>query len=179
LHHLFEFQLVHDLALSVTEHAATVSRMQMVSMSIISLLIGAVPAYLLYFSQKWDPRKIYDRSSLLRGIHTFLWQRWYINSFYEWFFVRGTQRLASFVADRIEEIVDPALNRGVPAVVLGLSRFSDWFDRRGIDGVLDGTAYRVMDTGRVLAGIQTGRLQEYLALATVIILVVFASFWFL
>jgi len=179
LHHIFKTQLVHDLALSITEHTASFSRMQMISMSICSILIGVIPAYFLYFSQKWDKMNIYNRSMFLRMIHTFLWQRWYINSFYEWFFVRGTLRVSSFVANKIEEIVDPALNRGVPAVVLGLSRFSDWFDRRGIDGVLDGTAYRVMDTGKVLAGIQTGRIQDYLALATIILLIICAGFWFL
>ena len=179
LHHLFHGQLVHDLALSVTEHVASFSRASMVSMSIASILIGAVPAYLLYFSRRWDGKAIYDRSTFLRAIHTFLWQRWYINSFYEWLFVRGTPRVAAFVANRIEEIVDPALNRGLPAVVLGLSRVSDWFDRRGIDGVLDGTAYRVMDTGKVLAGMQSGRIQEYLALATIIVLIVCSGFWLL
>ncbi len=178
LHDLFKIQLVTDLGLSVQEHVPDFSKSLMVALSLISILIGAIPAYFLYFAQKWDPR-VYRRSAFLRAAHAFLWQRWYINSFYEWAFVKGTMRTCRIVADRIEEAVDSSLNRHTPSGVFGLARISDWFDRKGIDGLLDGTAYRVLDAGRALAGIQTGKIQEYLAVATVVVLVVFAVFWFI
>jgi len=41
------------------------------------------------------------------------------------------------------------------------------FDRQGIDTVVDGTACATRDLGRAAARMQTGRLQDYLAMAVV------------
>lgn len=49
--------------------------------------------------------------------------------------------------------------------LMDMAAGSSWFDRKGIDTVVDGTAYTVRNIGRSGAKIQTGRLQDYLALA--------------
>ncbi len=56
---------------------------------------------------------------------------------------------------------------------------SSWFDRKGIDTVVDGTAYTVRNIGKTGAKIQTGRLQDYLGLAVVIALCVYGLVWYL
>ena len=53
-----------------------------------------------------------------------------------------------------------------------------WFDKKGIDTVVDGSAYTVRNAGRVGAKVQNGNLQDYLALAAVLALCVFGLVWY-
>jgi multicomponent Na+:H+ antiporter subunit D len=48
------------------------------------------------------------------------------------------------------------------------------FDRKAIDGVVDGTAYSVMNFGSVVKKMQTGKIQTYIALS---LLILFAILW--
>lgn len=52
------------------------------------------------------------------------------------------------------------------------------FDVKAIDGLVDGSAYGVRGIGRGLAKAQTGRIQDYLALAVLLGLGIFAVIWF-
>ena len=63
--------------------------------------------------------------------------------------------------------------------LLNVADLSKWFDVKGIDTVVDGTAYTVGGTGKGLAKVQTGRIQDYLTWATVLGLAIFALVWFL
>ncbi|EPR43616.1 NADH/Ubiquinone/plastoquinone (complex I) [Desulfovibrio sp. X2] len=53
---------------------------------------------------------------------------------------------------------------GLRALLSG-GRFTSWFDVKGIDGVVDGTAYTTRSVGERAATVQTGRLTDYLGLA--------------
>lgn len=54
---------------------------------------------------------------------------------------------------------------------------TDVFDRRAIDGVVDGAAYNTREAGRGTALAQTGRLNDYFAGAVVVGLIVFVVVW--
>lgn len=62
--------------------------------------------------------------------------------------------------------------------LLGAAGISAWFDKAAIDGVVDGTAINVRRLGQAATGAQTGQLQDYLALALIVGLGVFALVWF-
>jgi multicomponent Na+:H+ antiporter subunit D len=63
--------------------------------------------------------------------------------------------------------------------LLGLGHATNVFDGKVIDGVLDGSAQAVReDGGAAVAGIQTGRLQDYLAAAVALGLLIFVIVWF-
>ncbi|WP_027722265.1 Na(+)/H(+) antiporter subunit D [Maridesulfovibrio zosterae] len=62
--------------------------------------------------------------------------------------------------------------------LMDLAAGSSWFDRNGIDTVVDGTAYTVRNIGRTGAKIQTGRLQDYLGLAVFIALCIYGLVWY-
>lgn len=177
LYELFKVQLVYDLGLSVQDFSPNFPKILVVVLSIGSVIIGAVPAYMFYFSKKWDVNAIYEKYKVVRLIHIFLWNRWYINSFYNWFFVRGIMNSARTVADKIEVAVDSAINKKIPAGVFAIAKITNWFDQKGIDGVVDGTAYKVQDTGQAISKIHTGKIQEYLALAVIIALAVSGLIW--
>jgi len=62
-------------------------------------------------------------------------------------------------------------------VMMATARGASIFDRKGIDTVVDGTAYSVRGFGRFSSWLETGRLQDYLAWMTVAALVLFAIVW--
>lgn len=177
LYDLFKVQLVYDLGLSVQDFTPNFPKMIVVMLSIGSVIIGAVPAYMFYISRKWDVNALYEKYKIIQLIHIFLWNRWYINSFYNWFFVRGIMNSARIVADKIEVAVDSAINKKIPAGVFGIAKLSNWFDQKGIDGVVDGTAYKIQDTGQTISKIHTGRIQEYLGLAVIIAIAASGIIW--
>ncbi|SPD72209.1 NADH/Ubiquinone/plastoquinone (Complex I) [uncultured Desulfobacterium sp.] len=61
--------------------------------------------------------------------------------------------------------------------IMGAAFGTRWFDVKGIDTVVDGSAYTVRGIGRISARLQTGRLQDYLAWASVAALVIYAVVW--
>jgi multicomponent Na+:H+ antiporter subunit D len=61
--------------------------------------------------------------------------------------------------------------------LLAAARGAGIFDRKGIDTVVDGTAYGVRDAGRWATRLQTGRLQDHLAWMTIAALLVFFAVW--
>lgn len=63
--------------------------------------------------------------------------------------------------------------------LLAIAKASSWFDKKAIDGVVDGTALTVRHVGRTTTLAQTGQLQNYLAAALIVGLIVFALGWFL
>jgi multicomponent Na+:H+ antiporter subunit D len=61
--------------------------------------------------------------------------------------------------------------------MLVFAKVSRLFDEKAIDGVVDGTAYGVLGAGGRLAKFQTGKLSDYIGLALVIGVGVFAIFY--
>ncbi len=62
---------------------------------------------------------------------------------------------------------------------MGIALGSVWFDRRAIDGVVDGSARTVRGIGGLGARTQNGSLQDYLGLAAFLALCVFGLVWYL
>jgi multicomponent Na+:H+ antiporter subunit D len=65
------------------------------------------------------------------------------------------------------------------AALMATARGTNVFDKKGIDTVVDGTAYGVRGVGRISSRLQTGRLQDYLAWMVMGALMVFAVVWWL
>jgi multicomponent Na+:H+ antiporter subunit D len=63
--------------------------------------------------------------------------------------------------------------------LLGTARASSWFDKKGIDTVVDGAAYGVREVGRSTTRVQTGRLQDYLAWMPIILFGICVLVWWL
>lgn len=82
--------------------------------STLMIIIGAVPAYRLYIKSKVAPERIVEKSSLLRGLYTFLWNRWYIDAFYNKVFVEPSIKLGRLIQQYFETPLDKAINDGIP-----------------------------------------------------------------
>jgi len=113
--HAFEHTLEHlHLPIVHAEHA--MPHWIVPLMSVVSVVIGIVPAYLFYFSGKLDPKSIVENNSLLKMLHKFFWNRWYIDSFYFMFFVGGITKLYTFVPKYIESPLDKFFHKIIPSI---------------------------------------------------------------
>lgn len=117
LHGTFGLNLTEQIHLP-THHAGTQFPHLFVPMlSVVSVLVGAIPAYFLYVSGKADPKRIVERYSLIRIFHRFFWERWYIDSLFNRIFARGTVDLANKVPPVIEDPWDKAVHKILPALI--------------------------------------------------------------
>ncbi|MBE0517094.1 MAG: NADH-quinone oxidoreductase subunit L [Methanophagales archaeon] len=120
LHEGFGYTLVEKLHLPV-EHATEMPHLLVPLLSVISVVIGIVPAYLLYFSGKLDPAGMLEKHASLKMLHKFFWNRWYIDRFYYMFFVGGMTELFTRVPKYIENPLDKLYHEKVPAGLIALS----------------------------------------------------------
>ena len=93
------------------------------ALSAVMLVVGGIPAAVLYVSRKANAKEIVERSPVLKAFHTFLWNRWYINPFYYKVFVDGVLALKDWLFKWFETlIVDGGFNRAVPYVATKIYR---------------------------------------------------------
>ncbi len=89
--------------------------------STLMIVIGAIPAYRYYLSSKAQPENILPKTGLARSIYNFLWNRWYIDTFYTKVFVEPSIRLGCIIQRYIEDPMNQAVNVGIPDVFNRLS----------------------------------------------------------
>ncbi len=117
LTHNFTVNLTESLHLPVLpqhEHAFNY-HLLVTCLSIGGILAGAVPAWLIYGSHKI--KLTLAPKSILNELYVLFWRRWYIEPFYNWIFIKGTLKLADFVALRIENNFDTIVHRKLPFLV--------------------------------------------------------------
>lgn len=87
-------------------------------LSVMSILLGAIPAYMIFISRKWDPKAIVEGNSILQSFHQFFWNRWYIDAFYLKFIMNGTLKLGNIVGYKIEQSFDNLAHTKIPGFVV-------------------------------------------------------------
>lgn len=86
------------------------------------ILIGLVPAYRLFISHRMNPETVVSSHSSLRAIHNFLWNRWYMEAFYNRVFLRTGLWLKAFAIRFVENPLDRLLNVKVPGFFESLNK---------------------------------------------------------
>ena len=174
------------------------------AVSVGMFLLGAYPAYRLYIKKNLEPAKIIDSYGSLKFLHRFLWNRWYIDRFYNRVFIGGTMATRGPVANSVERSMDRALNeivpkgflsmRGptvrfierpldrlfnemVPKITVVFSEIGRKFDEYVIDGIANGIASSGKVLSRAARRIQTGVTEEYV-FAYIVGAVILALFLF-
>lgn len=117
MHDLFGANLTVHASLPVTEHVNAYPSFLVPLLSVVLVLTGAIPAYLFYISRRWDVDKVFRRSNLVKLLHIFLWERWFIDKFYNWFIVGGITKIAELVAQITEPVLDALVHQKMPRVV--------------------------------------------------------------
>lgn len=90
---------------------------------------------------------------------------------------RFVMAIARVIADKIDQWWTEFYARVGLKGFLAIAAGSSWFDKKAIDGVVDGTALGVRAVGEKVTRVQTGKIQDYLASAMIFGLIVAAVVW--
>ena len=105
----------------------------------------------------------------------------YLNLDFDWFYRligRVTMKAVCWPVSKVDDVWTEVYRTVGLKALIGAGDGTSWFDKKGIDTVVDGSAYTVRNVGRVGAKAQTANLQDYLAFAAVLGLGIFALVWY-
>ncbi len=187
LHDYFTGHLATTLAFELAHIDTTVALI-----SIGMVFLGIVPAYFIYIKQQFSAAEM-GRNPIIAGLHKFLTNRWYINAFYYKVFVYGTIRVFKTILDKFElGIIDRshyvfaekaidaarvsskgletrgfnALSYFIATLGITLSKVSNFIDVRIVDGIINGIAGTGKKLSNAFGKLQTGIVEQYVALMT-------------
>ena len=130
-----------------------------------AFLVGFVIAILIY------RRGLATAESIKRAagpLHTLLERKYYIDEIYDIVWVKGCLLLAAIARFVDTWIVDMIFNLAASIT----ERFAAFcgliLDNQGVDGVINGVAASAMDVGNVMRKPQTGRIRNYVLIATAV-----------
>jgi len=101
--------------------------------------------------RKVNPGDVLDDSRTLRWVHTFLWNRWYMNSTYYRVFVYGLIDFAKAVFANLESLVFDKITAFVSDSTIAIGKLLHVFETRVYDPALNvGIPTTFIQGGRVL-----------------------------
>ena len=150
------------------EHGAAEFNLGLAAIAVTAALAGIAYAWTMY-QRGWAYPDWYVRN---RRIGPILLQQFWIDDAYQRVVVAPALAIADVLRQLDVAAVDGVV-RAFGAVGMAISRFLAAFDRRGVDGAVDGLGDGVVGSGRQVRRIETGNVQTYLLLlvASIIILV--------
>ena len=119
----------------------------------------------IYGDRKSPLKGITKRVAPLRWIHTFLWNKYYLDALYEKVIVRGLAGPISSAAYWINQnVIDAIVNRaGSSARQTGGWVYRN-IDQRVVDGAVNGSGAAARGSGTALQPTQSGKVNQYGAL---------------
>ncbi|QGY41659.1 Na(+)/H(+) antiporter subunit D [Pseudodesulfovibrio cashew] len=105
----------------------------------------------------------------------------FLNLDFDWFYRligRVTMRGICWPSSKVDDVWTEVYRTVGLKALIDAGRGTSVFDKKGIDTVVDGSAYSVRNIGRFGAKVQNANLQDYLAYATVLGLGIFALVWY-
>ncbi len=126
--------------------------------STVVALSGIGLAGYVYLLRPELPSRIAER---FKGLYSLLWNKYWVDEIYQALFVNGALGLARSLARFDLGVVDFLVNFSARFTVL-VSRFSGWFDLKGVDGAVNAIASATEGAGDGVRRVQTGVLQNYL-----------------
>jgi multicomponent Na+:H+ antiporter subunit D len=145
------------------------------------IFIGVVPGWLykmLPFAVDYEPYTAYHLSETLQilgftalgfyALRKVMVPKDKLNLDVDWFYRKATDgfmALARKYLEPVNEKVGELYKTVGFRVALGVAAASSVFDTKAVDGVVDGIAHKVRDTGDKVRQVQTGKIQQYIAMA--------------
>jgi NADH-quinone oxidoreductase subunit L len=115
------------------------------------LLIGGVLGWLFYLSRKVDSWAFVSGNPLLKPIHTFLFNRWYMNSTYYKVFVYGLIDFAKAVFASLESLVFDKITAFVSGSTIAFGKVLHVFETKVYDPAINvGLVNVFVEGGRML-----------------------------
>jgi len=165
LHHAVEHILPYEVAEALhVPHIGAGTKITGALLSFVALAVGGFLGYNFYWTRKWDSWAWVQANGLRKSIHTFLWNRWYMNSTFYAIFVYGLidfgkglfntleslffDKITAFVSDSTiafgrvlhvfeTKVYDPVLNVGIPTAFIQGGRMLHVFENRVYDPALN------------------------------------------
>ena len=153
------------------EHGEVEASIPLLTVAIGVAAGGIVLAWSSYIKRLIEPDG-YFRARFVSGV---LANGFHIDGLYRVVVVRPAMALSGLLRSFDRAVVDAAVG-GFGGLGLLTSRFLAWFDRSGIDRVVDGIGDVVTGSGRTTRKIQTGNVQTYLFLLVTSILILVVVF---
>jgi len=174
------------------------------AISVVMVFSGLVPGYFIYIKQRYSAAAM-TRNPIIAGLHKFLTNRWYINAFYYKVFVYGTIRMFKALLDKFElgiidkshyvfaeKAIDVArvsstgletrgfnsLSYFIARLGIAISKVNEFIDQRIVDGFVNGVAGTGKKFSTIFGKLQTGIVEQYVALLTtgVVVIVIIVLF---
>lgn len=122
LHRTVEALLPHEIAENLpVPHISATTKWIGAGLSALALSVGGFLGYNFYWAKNWDSWAWVQRSSMRKSIHTFIWNRWYMNAFFYRVFVDGTLGLTRVIYNGFEAKVMIPLSDAVASVTKSTS----------------------------------------------------------
>jgi len=138
MHHMLHDILPHGVELHAP-HAGASTKLMAAGTSGAMLLLGGIIGWVFYLGRRIDPWSFVKDSEFLSSVHTFLWNRWYLNKLYYLVFVDGLILFSEYVFKGLEQIIFGTISDLVANISISFSR--GLFKRAEV-GIIDGVVNR-------------------------------------
>ncbi|MCZ6601938.1 MAG: hypothetical protein O6952_02905, partial [Planctomycetota bacterium] len=135
-------------------------------LSLGMLFFGAAGSWVV-FAGPWRKRDIPREVPLIGRCKKVLVNLYYFDKFYYKVFVGGLLSIRTLVYLFDKWIIDGIVNLS-GLILRGVSALSGWFDNVFVDGTVREISDGILDWGKNARKIQTGKLQEYVALSIIL-----------
>jgi NADH-quinone oxidoreductase subunit L len=144
------------------------------------ILLGGITGWMFYWTRKINSWKFVTGNSILKPIHTFLWNRWYINDLYYAVFVNGLLKLSTIIFINFEEKILMPISDNVSKISQVYSKtFYNIFEEKIELGYVNTLVPKlVMYMSNQIKQIQTGFLRLNLIYLVILMLVLLLGFLF-
>ncbi len=134
----------------------------LMALSVVIAFAGFAAGRWLYRDDKNPiPRRLLaNPDPTLRGIHRTVFNKYYVDEFYNAVFVQGARRLSELLSRVDRNVVDGIVNFWGTAG-RAVSNVQGVIDARVVDGAVNGVGALAVRGGRSLRRLQTGRIQSY------------------
>lgn len=135
--------------------------------SAVIILIGIGSAWYMYMKKKLLPKV---PEGFLGKLYIFSQKKWYIDELFDVTVIKGTYLLAAVMSWIDKYIVDGLVNLGARITMI-LGRFGAGFDKYVVDGLVNLVAWINGVLSMFVRKFQTGKVQTYVTLAMVFIVI--------
>lgn len=145
---------------------------------ILSLLVAGIGILMAFYVYQWKKINADSIAEKIKPVYQFSLNKWYFDEFYHSTFVALTLGISRLAAWFDKKIIDGIVD-GSATVTKQLSSFTGSFDKHVVDGLVNLTAYTSGFIGIILRRFQTGKVQTYIVFvifSIVILLFVFKNF---
>ena len=145
-------------------HLAAGTEVLLMAVSVAAAVVAIFAAWTIYVKRDGEPaRRFAER---FRALYRTVSRKYYVDEAYNRIFVGGVL-IAARVADRFDRRVIDGLVDGAAAMARGVSRLSILFDEGVVDGAVNGVGRAHLAASSLLRRLQTGFVYNY-ALAVVL-----------